>query len=269
MLELKNVKIERATRTILQEVSCQIHQGEFVALVGENGAGKSTLLHAIAGNLAYSGEISLNNTDIQAQSEQDLAMHRAVLTQHHNNAFAFGIPELIAMGRHLFTEPKLQCYEKVNHYIELLELNHLLDRNTQELSGGELQRVYFAKCLAQLDAFYDNPNTSLMLLDEPTSALDLRHQHRLLQLVKQHTTNNNMAVVAIHDLNLASLYADKVLLINDHKVLAYGTPDEVFSHENLEQVYQTKMFVSRHPTENYPMIFSEPKEFINEKSSFS
>ena len=272
MLKLDKIAVKRGKRTIFSEISCHIEQGELIALVGENGAGKSTLLHAIAGSLPYLGNISLLDKNLEQWDNFELATKRAVLTQHHNKAFAFGIPELISMGRHLLREPKTHCHKRVNDYIELLELDSLLGRTTQQLSGGELQRVYFAKCLAQLDAFpksNEQVDNGLMLLDEPTSALDLRHQHRLLQLVKQYCKQHNSAIVAIHDLNLASLYADKVLLLHNGKLHAYGSPENVLTRQNLEAVYQTSMHVTQHPTYDYQMIFSEPKDLSYETRSIS
>ena len=129
-------------------------------------------MHAIAGSIDYQGDILLHDENIEQYDETELAAKRAVLAQSHSTSFGFGIPELIAMGRHMMAEPLAECYKQVNRYIELLELNHLLNRSTQQLSGGELQRVYFAKCLAQLNVFCQQ-NNGLMLLDEPTSALDL------------------------------------------------------------------------------------------------
>lgn len=272
MLKLQQVTVKRGHRTIFSDINCQIEPGQLVALVGENGAGKSTLLHAIAGSLPYLGDICLLDKNLKQWDEFELATKRAVLTQHHNNAFAFGIPELISMGRHLLSEPRTQSHKRVNEYIQLLELEGLLGRTTQQLSGGELQRVYFAKCLAQLDAFAKtdtNLNRGLMLLDEPTSALDLRHQHRLLQLVRQYCNQQNSAVVAIHDLNLASLYADKVLLLHNGKLHAFGSPEQVLTRHNLEAVYQTSMHVTQHPTYDYQMIFSEPKDLSYETRSIS
>lgn len=269
MLRFENVSVSRGRRNIFSGISGQCEQGKLVALVGENGAGKSTLLHALSGDLACEGDIALHGRELKFWTMEELATQRAVLTQHHSNAFAFGIPEIIAMGRHLFTESRAQCHKRVQQYIKLLSLEHLLDRTTQQLSGGELQRVHMAKCLAQLDAFAPGSSNKLMLLDEPTSALDLRHQHRLLQLVRTFVDDGNTAIVAIHDLNLAALYADHVLILHEGKLHAHGNPDSVFTESTLGQVYQTPMHISEHPTLNYKMIFSEPQELSHEITSFN
>ena len=242
--------------------------GQFVALIGENGAGKSTLLHTLAGNLSYQGSVEFYQREMKAWSEEDLASARAVLTQQLNLSFDFAVPELIAMGRHPYAETQAQCYEKVSQYIELLDITKLSEKGTCTLSGGELQRVQMARCLAQLDAFSTESAGKLMLLDEPTSALDLRHQHRLLQLTKAFVRKGNSAIVAIHDLNLASLYADSIIILSQGRTVAQGEPKQVLTQHTLEQVYHTPMYVKQHPELALPMIFSEPQELFNEIASF-
>ncbi|TQV75172.1 heme ABC transporter ATP-binding protein [Aliikangiella marina] len=269
MLNFSKLTVSLGKRQIFSNLNGQCEGGQFVALVGENGAGKSTLLHTLAGERPYSGEVIFKNKSIDLWDIDQLATQRAVLTQHHNSAFAFAIPDIIAMGRHQLSETRQACVDKVQQYIQLMTLEGLLDRNIQQLSGGELQRVFMAKCLAQLDAFSEGSRNKLMLLDEPTSALDLRHQHRLLQIVKSFTQQGNTAIVAIHDLNLAALYADSVLLLHEGRLQAYGEPKTVFQQSILERVYRSPMHISSHPTLNHPMIFSEPQELTHEIKSFN
>lgn len=269
IITFSNLTVTLGKSTIFNNLKGECLAGEMIALVGENGAGKSTLLHTLAGEKAFSGDVKIKDVAISDWSVDDLASQRAVLTQHHSNAFAFGIPDIIAMGRFQISETRERCMQKVHHYIQLLSLEKLLDRNIQQLSGGELQRVFVAKSFAQLDAFDEEGSQKLLLLDEPTSSLDLRHQHRLLQLVKEFTRQGNTAVVAIHDLNLAALYADSVLLLHNGKLHAQGDPRSVFQSSTLEQVYQIPMHISVHPTLNYPIICSEPQELKNEIKSFN
>lgn len=269
MLEFSNLRVKRGNKPIIKDVTGSIGNGKFVALLGENGAGKSTLLHALAGNLPSIGEIKLSGKALSHWDEQSLATKRAVLTQQTQLNFAFGVPELIAMGRYPLSETWQMCQHKVGHYIQLLDLSSLAGRTTDRLSGGELQRVHMARCLAQLDAFSADCQGKLILLDEPTSALDVKHQHRLLQLVKSFVEQGNSAIVAIHDLNLASLYADEVILLSRGQIIQQGVTNEVLNQQALEQVYQSPMHVSAHPFLNIPMIFSEPQELNNAFTSIN
>lgn len=267
MLSFEAISVTRGGRRCLHSVSGNIEKGQLIALVGENGAGKSTLLHALAGNINYTGKVKFLDKELSSWNSAELALKRAVLNQHHTLNFAFGVPELVAMGRFQIPETKKQCYSEVNRYLELLDLTQFTARNTQQLSGGELQRVQMARCLAQLNAFNADCQNRLMLLDEPTSALDIHHQHRLLKLVRQFVNEGNTAVVAIHDLNLASLYADHTLLLSQGELVRYGRTEEVLTQQVLEPVYRTPMHITVHPTLDKPIIFTEPGEEFHETAS--
>lgn len=260
MLELIEMGIKRGSRQILQGLNVAIDKGEVVALVGENGAGKSTLLHTLAGSLPYSGRVLFHDQPLSEWDTDSLATERAVLLQHQSVAFSFSIPEIIGMGRSAIAESRQHREARVGDFISLLALEAMIERPITQLSGGERQRVFMAKCLAQLDAFAQNSEQKLMLLDEPTSALDIRHQHQLLTLVRQFADQGNTAIVAIHDLNLASSYADKILLLHRGTAIAFGTPEQVLTKVKLETAYDTPMHIGYHPDLNKLMIFSEPKE---------
>ncbi|MGB0894107.1 MAG: heme ABC transporter ATP-binding protein [Parashewanella sp.] len=267
MINIEDVSVKRGNKTILSQINTQIEQGEFVALVGENGAGKSTLLHTISSSFEYTGDLSFNGKPLTAWSDVELSKQRAVLKQHQHVGFNFSVPEIIAMGRFPYDETQAKTNKIVDFYIDSMELQPLSHRSLNSLSGGEKQRVHMARCLAQMNAFITHGSGKLLLLDEPTSALDLKHQHKLLQKVKEFVRQGNTAIVVIHDLNLATLYADKALLLSKGKLVAQGRPSHVFTKDNLEFVYQTPMHIGVHPTLDLPMIFSEPQELINEISS--
>jgi len=275
MLSLKNVTVKRGQRTILKNITCDIPQGKLIALVGENGAGKSTLIHTIAGNLGFEGQLHLKARAINEWSDIALARCRAVMTQQNALNFQFGVPELIAMGRFPIVESAQQKQKRVAEFIGHLALNKLASRHTGQLSGGELQRVNIARSFAQLDAFKPlhvqptEADSKLLLLDEPTSALDLHFQHHLMKLVRTFTQMGNTAIVAIHDLNLASLYADEVMLLSAGELISYGPKDTVLTPELLEPVYRTHMHIQSHPDLHIPMIFSQPKENLNENASIN
>lgn len=275
MLTLENITVQRGQRRVLNNINCTIPEGKLVVLVGENGAGKSTLIHTIAGNLKFDGQLHFKARAITTWDDLSLARYRAVMAQQNALNFQLGVPELIAMGRFAIVETQQQKQQRVAEFIDHLALNPLADRHTGQLSGGELQRVNIARSFAQLDAFNrrhaqsKKDGSKLLLLDEPTSALDLHFQHHLMQLVKAFTQMGNTAIVAIHDLNLASLYADEVLLLSAGELVSYGPKNSVLTPDLLEPVYRTQMHIQSHPDLHIPMIFSQPKENLNENASIN
>ncbi|WP_404339762.1 heme ABC transporter ATP-binding protein [Pseudoalteromonas mariniglutinosa] len=262
MLSFNNLTIGYNKQPILRAISGQIQTGQLVALIGENGAGKSTLIHALAGKQKYHGQIQFNHLLLADYTSAELASQRAVMMQSEQLAFAFTCEELIAMGRYPYIETNATTADKVAQYMTLMDLNHLSGRRADTLSGGELQRVYMARCFAQLDAFSAPSQTKLMLLDEPTSALDMRHQHALLSTLKRFVEQGNSAIVAIHDLNLASLYASHGILLHKQEILAQGSISEVITEHHLKKIYAMPLYVKAHPLQNVPIIYSERQEFL-------
>ncbi|TQF71674.1 heme ABC transporter ATP-binding protein [Pseudoalteromonas luteoviolacea] len=258
MLECNNISITRGDKRIIQNLSFAANKGEFIVLLGENGAGKSTLLSAICDDIDYSGEILLDGKPMREYAPQTLATHRAMLLQNNRVNFAFSAAELIAMGRYPYNETtQTQAYQ-VNSIITQMALEPLADRDVTVLSGGEFQRVQFARCIAQLNAHKKQTTGKLMLLDEPTSALDLHHQHATLSKAKLFAQQGNTVIAVLHDLNLASLYADRVLLLHQGNICHDGNPQDVLRPEVLQPIYRAGMQINLHPSFQIPMIFSEP-----------
>ncbi|MCF2856317.1 heme ABC transporter ATP-binding protein [Pseudoalteromonas sp. SMS1] len=258
MLECKNVGITRGNKRIIHDLSFTASQGEFIVLLGENGAGKSTLLSAICDDLNYSGEVLFNGKSMVQYAPQKLATQRAMLLQNNRVNFAFSAAELIAMGRYPYHETAHAQANEVNDIIGQLALESLVDRDVTVLSGGEFQRVQFARCIAQLNAHQAHTTGKLMLLDEPTSALDLHHQHTTLSKAKTFAEQGNCVIAVLHDLNLASLYADRILLLHHGNIYHDGDPKDVLRPEVLQPIYRAGMQINLHPSFQIPMIFSEP-----------
>lgn len=256
MLNLNHVSVSRNQHVILQDISLQCAPGQFVAILGENGAGKSTLLSAICDDLPWQGEIILDNMPLAQYSAKILASRRAVMTQHTIAPVGLSVSELVALSRYAYAESSEASQHIALKWLEALQLESLAERDLHQLSGGQLQRTHFARCLAQLD----NNNTApkLLLLDEPTSALDVHHQHRCLHLAHQFAHAGNLVLAVMHDLNLAALYADQIVLLDQGQLLAYGPPQQILQATELSRLYRTSMFVSEHPRLRCPMIFSEP-----------
>ncbi|WP_082633123.1 heme ABC transporter ATP-binding protein [Lacimicrobium alkaliphilum] len=256
MLELLNVSIHRGRRRVIEDLSVELSAGQMVVILGENGAGKSTLLRALAGDLPYRGGINLLGSCLGQWSAAQLAGTRAVMEQQFSPPPLMSVRELVALGRYAKMESDTranQCADKWLEHTHLVDYGH---REAASLSGGEQQRAQLARCLAQLDS--SRPIQKMLLLDEPTSALDLYHQHHCLRRIREFAAQGNLVIAVMHDVNLASLYADHILLLKHGRLVAQGSPQQVLQASTLKSVYEISMHISAHPNLGVPMVFSEP-----------
>jgi ABC-type cobalamin/Fe3+-siderophores transport system ATPase subunit len=239
-------------RAVLHGVSIDVHAGELLAIVGPNGAGKSTLLKNLSGALRpWSGTVELEGRLLGEYDRRAIARRLAMVAQENLVAFRFTVLEIVLMGRapHLgaFHFETRHDLEIAHAALERFDLIGLARRPIQELSGGERKRVFLARALAQ------DPHVAL--LDEPTAFLDLRHVVEIFARLRELRLERGLAVIAtLHDLNAAALHADRVLLMKDGAVAGYGTPDEVFTAENLRAVYETEVHVGRNPANGAIMV---------------
>ncbi|HHV62774.1 MAG TPA: ATP-binding cassette domain-containing protein [Firmicutes bacterium] len=236
----------------LDGVTFQIRRGDFVGLIGPNGSGKSTLLRTISRVLRPQlGEILLDGQDLSLFKQVDLARRMAVVSQENPVDFDFTVEEIVMMGRypHLsrFEREKPGDLEKVRQALEMTGTLSLARRPVTELSGGERQRVMIARALAQ--------DPEVLLLDEPTSHLDIGHQIEILDMVKRLNKDRGLTVIAaLHDLNLAALYFDRLILVKDGKVFALGTPVEVITKDNIRAAYGSEVLITRHILSGRPQV---------------
>jgi len=236
----RSVRVARGEAVVLDGVDLDISPGEWVALVGPNGAGKSTLLLTLAGLLAASGTVEVAGHAPRRTSRRTMASVVALMPQRPVLPEAVTVRELVALGRTprraLWAGETAHDRAVVGSTLERLELTGMADRGVHQLSGGELQRVILARALAQ--------EPHVLLLDEPTSALDIGHQQSVLDLVDDLRRQDGITVVAaMHDLTVAGQYADRVVLLADGRVVADGTPAEVFAPQRIEQVYEARVLV--------------------------
>jgi cobalamin transport system ATP-binding protein len=252
-LTVSGISAGYGAAAVLREISFELRRGEMLAIVGPNGAGKSTLLKVAAGSLRpWHGSIKLLGRPLASYRRRELARLVATVAQENQVAFRFTVLEIVLMGRaphlgsfHLENDRDLAAAHAAMERFELLDLAH---RPINELSGGERKRVFLARALAQ--------EPQMMLLDEPAAFLDLRHVAEILGQFRKLCMEQNLAIAAsMHDLNAAASYADRVLLMNQGAAVAYGTPDEVLTAANLEQVYQVKVHVSRNSVTGALTIF--------------
>lgn len=256
LVDVTDAQVRVGDRAILSGINLTIGQGEIVALVGPNGAGKSTLLRAIAGEARLSaGRIDIKGRPLAHYSPRDLAQHRAVLSQHTNVSFDFSVEEIVAMGA---SEASPQSRQSLSRkVIERCDIAHLLDRPVTRLSGGEQQRVHFARVMLQLLSAADDFKPGLLLLDEPTASLDLSHQLRMIEIARDIAREGTGILLVIHDLNLATMLADRVAMMKAGRIVAAGTPDGVIRDDMMADVFEVKHAVGIVPAPPTPFVLPQ------------
>lgn len=268
MLRVEHASGGYFNHLIITDMSFSIPQGEFFGIIGPNGSGKTTLLKMLSGLIpCQSGSIYVQNKEINHYSKKEKAKVIAVLPQLATDSFPYSVKETVELGRyahqngifHRWTKEDTSIVEKVMMQTNIIHLQH---QSLHELSGGEQQRVFLAQALAQEPA--------IILLDEPTNHLDLAHQKELLDLLKHSTSERYLTVVAIfHDLNLASLYCDRLLMIQKGQIETIHTPDEVLTETTIQNVYQTKVMKYPHPKVPKPQIHMLPDQPKSEKENIT
>jgi iron complex transport system ATP-binding protein len=234
-MELENISFTYDSSPVLKELSLCIQESDFIGLIGPNGSGKSTLLKIMSDILKPdTGSIKFKGSETGRISKKVFAQSVCWISQGHPMVFPFKVSEVVLMGRHPYLSPlSFESHEdfKISQRaMKTTMTSQFSDRFFNEISEGEKQRVMIASALAQ--------NPELMLLDEPTSALDLKYQIEIMNILKNLNANHKMTlVVAIHDLNLASRFCNRIILINEGKIVSDGTPLQVLKKDILEEVY--------------------------------
>lgn len=245
-----HLSVIRSGRALVDNISFSIEPGKLTVILGPNGAGKSTLLGVLAGDiLPDGGAVSFLDREIRQWPTRALARHRAVLPQNTLLQFAFRAEEVVAMGRSALP-PHAHDVEQlaVSDAMHRTETEHLRQRSFPQLSGGEQSRVSFARVLTQ--------ETPVVLLDEPTASLDLRHQHHVMSVAKDIARAEGTVIAIVHDINLACAYADTLILMDEGRIVAMGTPWDVAQHQILQQTFRCPMTVMNHPYLNCPLVLS-------------
>ena len=244
-LQARDVSLRLGANAVLDGVSVAVSPGSFAALVGPNGAGKSSLLRVLSGDLAPNrGDVTLEGEPIALFATRDLAQLRSVMGQSATIAFDFYVEEVLAMG---WLGAAVAYREALRDVVRRCALDGLLGRRFNTLSGGESQRVQFARALLQIWRGGASAAPRYLLLDEPTASLDINHELALLRLARQACADNVGVLAVLHDLNLAARFADRVALLDDGAIVAAGAPDAVLTAERLSRVYATPVRVENHP----------------------
>lgn len=257
MLQTHNISYRIKQTGILHDISFSAQPSETLAILGANGAGKSTLLKVLTGELpVQTGYVGIQQKSLANWSAKEMAKFRAVLTQHSPLSLPFTVEEVVMMGRYPHFDRREQEIDHmvVANALKKTGITHLAKRDYLTLSGGEQQRTHLARVFAQI-WFSEVHETRYLFMDEPINSLDVQHQHRTLQLANEFKDAGNVVIAVLHDVNLAAQYADKVLLLKQGRVLAWGTPDEVLTAPLLSECYDFPVHVERHPHLDCPVVY--------------
>jgi len=249
-LNLKSVSIKLDNRQILKDVSLEINEGEIVSVIGPNGAGKSTLLNILTGDISPdSGDTIYDNKQLNKISIQERAFTRSVMSQMQTLVFNFNVKDVIEMGwlqrgNSDFSSNFLMAFEAVT---KECNVHNLVHRKFNSLSGGEQRRVHFARTLLQLWRPSQSNDPRYLLLDEPTANLDLSSEILLMNILKARASSNVGILVILHDLNLASHFADKIAIMKGGEIKASGKPEEIMRDDFLTSIYEVPIKVKYDP----------------------
>lgn len=240
------------SRRILDDINFEIAQGEFIGIIGPNGAGKTSLIHCLSRQISdFQGQILLNQQPTHTYSPKILAQQIAVVMQQPSALFSLSLYEVIRMGllphKGLFSADSQQDKTDILIALEQVGLSQLKDKDFNLLSGGEQQRGLIARALVQ--------KAQVLLLDEPSNHLDVYYQHQIMGLVKQ---LNLTALMSIHDINLAALYCQRIIVLDQGKIVAQGTVEQVINQNTLETVFKLPCHISQCPLTNAPRVSFAP-----------
>ena len=249
-IQTDTIQVSFGSKTILHDISLAIQDKEFVGIIGPNGSGKSTFLKCLYRVFQPSGgKIYFDGTELSSLSHHDTALKMAVVAQHSTVNFDFSVLEMVLMGRSpykgLLDRDQLDDYEIARHALSEVGLSDFESRNFNTLSGGEQQRVILARALAQ--------RTECLVLDEPTNHLDIKYQLELMTIVKRLDAT---VVSAIHDLNLAAIYCDRIIALKDGHIVCSGTPQDVLSPDTIRHIYGVSAMVQTLPDGRLNIIYN-------------
>jgi iron complex transport system ATP-binding protein len=260
-LVLRNLNLAYGNSPVLSDVSFSVHEGEFFIIIGPNGSGKTTLVKAISGSArSQRSAVEILGRPLQSYSGKALARSVAVVPQLAPVDIPFTVAEVVLMGRspHLsflgLERPK--DLELAEQAMVFTNVEHLAGRKLEQLSAGERQRVLIARAICQ--------QSRIIVLDEPTASLDLAHQVHIMDLMERLKSDEGITVVMVsHDLNLAAMYADRLLLMKQGCVMKLGLPNEVLTFETLEQAYGCVLLVDENPLKKVPRVTLVPKRLLS------
>jgi len=237
MLKVKNLSAGYNGSDVVKNITFAIGAGESLSIIGPNGCGKTTLLKAASNLIPYKGDIEIDGISVRKMKNREIALKIAMLSQMSGIYFSYSVYDTVMMGRYLHIKDRMLGLpsEYDREYVEdcllALDLTSVRDKEITRLSGGQLQRVFLARTLAQ--------NPQIILLDEPTNYLDLKYQIELVEYLRKWASENRRVVIGVlHDINLALRLSDNVIVMKDGAAAAFGKVGEVVTDSLLKSVYE-------------------------------
>ncbi|HEN20557.1 MAG TPA: heme ABC transporter ATP-binding protein [Desulfobacteraceae bacterium] len=259
-VNVKNIVHSYGNNPVLKKISFSVNKGNFFIIIGPNGSGKTTLMRIISGILKPDeGELDILGRPIHKYSRKSMARIIAFVPQLEVVDFPFTVYEIVLMGRSphqgMLGLEKKSDLEVIGQAMEFTGVEHLARRRLDQLSGGERQRVFIARAISQ--------EPQIILLDEPTASLDLRHQVRVMDLMERLKNEKGITVIMVsHDVNLAAMYCDELLLLKEGQVLSLGPPNEVLTFQAIENAYECTVLVDKNPLGDFPRVTLVPEKYI-------
>ena len=258
MLRISDLTCGYGTKIVLNNISLEIRKGEFTGIIGPNGSGKTTLLKAVTRLIKpYNGNIFIEDRELYSIDHKEIAQKIAVVSQNLPE-ISMTVKEYVLLGRTPHYK-NMQFFENetdvevAEHAMMMTDIIKLQDSYMSEISGGEMQLALIARALAQ--------EPWMLLLDEPTAHLDITHQVSILDLIRRLNKEYGLTVIIVlHDLNLASEYCDRLILMDRGQIKKTGTPEEVLNYSDIEEVYKTLVVVEKNPISQKPFVLIVPEE---------
>ena len=256
MLRTENIHFAIDKKQILHDVTADFVPGEFSMILGPNGSGKSSFLKIFSGEIsAFKGDVKYADRNIKSFKKEELALRRAVMSQLPELSFPLTVEEVVMMGRypHFKFNPNKHDETICNEVMHQMDLDSFRMRNYLTLSGGEKQRVQFARVLTQI---WEKPADGYryLFLDEPLTSLDIKYQQEFLQIAKNFSKNDTVLIAVMHDINLALQYADKIIFLKEGTIMAQGKPSDILSPALISEVYHVDAQIITHPVTRKPLV---------------
>ncbi len=256
MLKTERIYYSIGKKLILGDISADFQPGEFNMILGPNGSGKSTFLKIFSGELSNNdGTVFYGDKKIATIKKEELAKFRAVMSQQPELSFPLTVDEVVMMGRypHFNFNPNRKDEAICDEVMERMNLQLFRNRNYLTLSGGEKQRVQFARVLAQI---WEKPVNGYryLFLDEPLASLDIKYQQEFLQIAREFAKTETVLVAVLHDINLAIQYADKLYLLKEGGLVAHGKPNDILTSELIKKVFDVDATIINNPLTNEPLV---------------